>query len=239
MALLSVPFQVLAFEALAQSNQDWELCKAVDADQIALATCTRLIEANTLVGHDLAVAYYNRGAAHWRQRDSDAAIADEDKAIEIDPNLADAYMRRGVAYWDKGDADRAIADASKAIEIDPENVKAYSNRALARAIKKKDKDLEGAIADTTRAIEINPDFAAAYIVRGIVHQMQHEPGSAYADFGMATSIGPTDGFYGYRLRGLAFRLRNDYRHAIADLARWIEIDPHSALPTRSVQKPTG
>jgi tetratricopeptide (TPR) repeat protein len=135
LALVSLPCG-----ALAQSDQDWSLCKAVDADDIAIAACTRLIEANTLVSHDLAVAYYNRGAAHWRERDSGAAIADEDRAIEIDPNLADAYMRRGAAYWNKRDEDRSIADSSKAIEIDPKNVRAYSNRALFRALKKKDKE---------------------------------------------------------------------------------------------------
>jgi tetratricopeptide (TPR) repeat protein len=234
--LVALMLGTLPCGALAANEQDWTSCKAVDADQLALAACTRLIEAGGLAEPDRAVAYYNRGAAHWRQRDPDKAIADENEAIALNPNLADAYMRRGAAYWDEGNEGRAIADATKAIEIDPENVRAYSNRAIARAHKGK---LEEALADTTRAIEINRDFAAAYVVRGITYQKQHEPSRAYAEFGTAIGIEPMGGFYGYRIRGLAFRLKNDYRHAIADLTRWIEIAPHSAYASRYAQRPIG
>ena len=149
--------------ALAESDQDWKLCSADDADDLAIAACTRLLETNELRQDDRAVAYYNRGAARWRKRDFDTAIADENEAIETNPKLANAYMRRGASYAGKGDTDRAIADASKAIEIDPENVRAYSNRGLARGRKG---DQAAAIADATKAIEIAPKFPNAYLVRG-------------------------------------------------------------------------
>ena len=55
--------------ALAQSDQDWKLCKAVDADHLVIPACTRLIESNNLAQNDLAIAYSIRGTAHWRQRD--------------------------------------------------------------------------------------------------------------------------------------------------------------------------
>jgi len=58
----------------------------------------------------------------------DKAIADESKAIEIDPKNATAYYNRGVAYDTLGQWDKAIADYSRAIEIDPKYAKAYSNR---------------------------------------------------------------------------------------------------------------
>jgi hypothetical protein len=86
-------------EALAQS--DWTLCKAVDADHLVIPACTRLIDAGNLVQNDRALAYSIRGAAHWRQRDLDAAIADESKAIELDPHLASAFVARSSAYGDE------------------------------------------------------------------------------------------------------------------------------------------
>src|SRR5437588_12955326 len=145
-------------EALAQIDQDWKSCKAEDADDAAIPACTRLIDTNGLGPDDRAVAYYHRGATYWRKGDYDKAIADENKAIEINPKCADAYMTRGAFYLDTGDDDQAIADASRAIEIDPQNVRAYNNRAFARGRRG---DFAGAIADTSRAIDIDPAWQAA------------------------------------------------------------------------------
>jgi hypothetical protein len=71
---------------------------ALDADQLALAACTRLIEANRLAGHDIAVAYWLRGKMDWRLREFGVAIADEERPVEIDPDFADAYAARSAAY---------------------------------------------------------------------------------------------------------------------------------------------
>ena len=58
----------------------------------------------------------------------DKAIADLDKAIELDSNYALAYNNRGVAYGDMGEYNRAIADFDKAIELDSDYAVAYYNR---------------------------------------------------------------------------------------------------------------
>ena len=118
--------------ALAQINQDWKSCKAEDPDDATVSACTHLIETNELGPDDRAVAYCHRGAAYWRKGDYDKALADESKAIEINPEFADAYMTRGAFFVDTGDYDQAIAETSRAISIDPRNVRAYSNRAFAR-----------------------------------------------------------------------------------------------------------
>src|SRR5690348_2746750 len=181
--LIALTLASVPFGALAQSDGDWAQCKAVDADQRALAACTRVIQANALSGHDLAIAHNLRGTVELRLREFDAAIADEDKAIAIDPNLADAYVVRGAAYGNKEDEDQAIADATRAIELDPGNATAFGNRGLARATRKKDRDVDGAIADVTRAIAIDPMNPQLYLSRGVIYRQAHEPGRAYADFG--------------------------------------------------------
>ncbi len=83
----------------------------------------------------------------------DDAIADYDKAIEINPNVAIAYTNRGLAYGRKGEVDRAIADYTKAIAIDPNFVLAYALRGGAYKHKG---DKEQAIVDYRKALEINP-----------------------------------------------------------------------------------
>jgi tetratricopeptide (TPR) repeat protein len=98
------------------------------------------------------------------------------KAIEIDPDFADAYAARSAACGSKEDDDQAIADASKAIVLDPLNALPYSNRGLARAHKKKGKDLDGAIADVTRAVEIDPNNVHSCVSRGTIYKQAREPG---------------------------------------------------------------
>src|SRR5208282_5019279 len=57
----------------------------------AIAACSHLIDHGGLKGHDLAVAYRGRGAAHFRKDETDAALADFERAIALDPAYALAY----------------------------------------------------------------------------------------------------------------------------------------------------
>jgi tetratricopeptide (TPR) repeat protein len=59
----------------------------------------------------------------------DAAIAEYNKAIEINPKYAKSYDNRGSVYFVLSDFDNAISDSSKAIEINPNYANAYATRA--------------------------------------------------------------------------------------------------------------
>ncbi len=109
-----------------------------------------------------AEEYFNRAFEKYEAKDYSGAIADYDKAIELDPQNAFAYYNRGTARKDKGDMDGAIADFNRAIELDPQDIFIYCLRGIVR----KDKgDMDGAIADFNRAIELDPQNAFAYINR--------------------------------------------------------------------------
>jgi len=64
---------------------------------------------------------YNQGTELLKKGQYDQAIANFDKAIEINPRYAEAYNNRGIAYTKKGQYDKAISDYNKAIELDPTN----------------------------------------------------------------------------------------------------------------------
>jgi tetratricopeptide (TPR) repeat protein len=172
--LVLVPSGVLA------QVQEWRLCRAEDADHLVIPACTRLIESNTLSRRDRAIAYAIRGKAHWRQQNFDDAIADENEALKLNPNLVAAYVARSAAYVARSGDYGVKEDDDQAIEIDPNVAAAYHNRGIARG---HNGDLDGAIADTTRAIEIDPNSALAFISRGDLHSRKRERGLAYADFG--------------------------------------------------------
>ncbi len=74
-------------------------------------------------------AYNNRGIAYADMKEYDQAIADYNKAIELNPRNFFAYNNRGIAYFYKGRYDQAIADYNKSIEINPKYDIVYYNMA--------------------------------------------------------------------------------------------------------------
>ena len=61
----------------------------------------------------------NRGNAKAELKEYSEAIADYDKAIELDPKLAPAYYNRGITYRELGKEEEAKKDFKKAQELDP------------------------------------------------------------------------------------------------------------------------
>ena len=82
------------------------------------------------------------------------AIADYNRAIELDPNRAAAYYNRGCAYGEIGAYDKALADYNKAIELNPNDSLAYYNRGLACS---KRGDVPKAVSDLEKCIELSTD----------------------------------------------------------------------------------
>lgn len=68
-----------------------------------------------------ALNYSIRGRAKAVNGDYAGAIADSDKAVELDPKNVYNYLNRADVFHMAGDTNRAIADLTKAISIDPKN----------------------------------------------------------------------------------------------------------------------
>ena len=129
----------------------------------------------------------NRGIEKAKKGDLDGAIADFDRAAELDPKNDAPYYNRAQAKRLKNDTAGAIADYTRAIELGSTNPAAYNNRGNARA---ENKDLDGAIADYTRAIELKPDYARAYYNRAVVKKDKGDTTGAEADFKTAKKLDP-------------------------------------------------
>ena len=106
-----------------------------------------------------ALAYYNRGIAHFNKGDFDKAIEDYTTAIELDPQLAPTYNNRGVVYFNKGDFDKAIEDYTTAIQQDSQSARAYYLRAEAWLHQK---EWDKAKADFTTAKRLGVDITAMF-----------------------------------------------------------------------------
>ncbi len=130
--------------------------------------------------------YSNRGNAYLARGYFDKAIADYNKAIEINPDFIVAYNNRGIAYMQKGNFGQAIADYNKALEINPNYVFAYNYRGLTY-IKKG--NLDQAISDFSEAIRIKPDYAEAYYFRGLSWFYKNKIGEGLKDIDKAKNLG--------------------------------------------------
>jgi TonB family protein len=154
------------------------------------------------------IAYIRRGRLHSQNGDFARALADLDKAIQLeagrsagveqskkdsstddiqrDPRPWFENLRPGAAYIDRGgtylqrdDNDRAIADFTKAIELDPEGAVAYNLRGVAYASKL---DFDSAIADFDKAIQFDPLLKNAHYNRGSAFSRKGDEARARADF---------------------------------------------------------
>ena len=176
-------------------------------------------------GKAKAAVLNNRGNAKDNMGDHEGAIADHDKAIELNPQDARAYNNRGTAKNNMGDHEGAIADYDKAIAINSQYAEAYSNRGTA---KDKMGDHEGAIADYDKAMEIDPQYVAAYNNRGITKDNMGDYEGAIVDYDKALEIDPQYAT-AYNNRGTSKDNMGDYEGAIADYDKALEINPQDTM----------
>ena len=172
-------------------------------------------------GDQNAATWVLQGISKGEQSDFDGAIADFDRAIEMDPDYALAYLNRGNAKSFKGDQEAAIIDFDRAIDLDPGNSEAYYNRGIARRMRG---DHDGAIADYDRTIELDPNHVSAYNNRGTAKGANGDYVGAIADFDRAIELDPNNAS-AYSNRGMAKSHMDDHDGTIADYNRAIELDP--------------
>lgn len=87
---------------------------------------------NQLIEQDAtnALAYHNRGLAHFHIRQFTAAMADYTTALQLNPRLGKAYNSRGNCCAAMGDLIHAIIDYEAAIDLNPLDLQAWINRGI-------------------------------------------------------------------------------------------------------------
>src|ERR1700690_4393442 len=92
-AVVALTFAAGIAPALAQTAQGWGWCAdtSFSAD-VAISSCTRVIEAGHDTDENIAVAYLNCGIAYDAKSDGEHAVADYSAAIRLDPTNKDALL---------------------------------------------------------------------------------------------------------------------------------------------------
>lgn len=167
----------------------------------------------------------------------DEAIAQFQKAIDIDPDYSDAYNNLGTALLKKGQVDEAITKYRKSMELRPTYTEAHNNLGLALL---QNKQLDEAAAEFKKALEINPNYDEAHDNLGVVLFQKGQVEQAMAEFRKAIEITPNHvkahnnlGF-AYFQKGQTDDAISEFRKALAVAPNFI--DTHSTLGVALYQK---
>ena len=172
-----------------------------------------------------AVWYSHRGLIYNEQEKFDLALADFNKAIQLNPNLATVYYNRGLVYEQQEKFDFALSDFTKAIELEPNNILAYNSRGL---LYKKQEKFDFALADFNQVSQLNPNNILAYNSRGVLYLIQKQFDLALADFNTAIQIDPNYA-EAYKNRGLLYKKQEQWDLALADYNKVLEIESKSPV----------
>jgi tetratricopeptide (TPR) repeat protein len=107
---------------------------------------------------DSAEARLMLGTAKMNALDFAGAIAEFEKAAQLNPKLPDIYAFLGLAHRESGDLEAARADFEKELRQNPNEFESNLNLAVLR---KEDQDYDGARKLLERALRVRPGNAAA------------------------------------------------------------------------------
>ena len=170
-------------------------------------------------------AYMSRSQYRIQNSDTLGALADVERALEIDKYTSYGYAQRAMITFMLGqDKDKSLSDMDKAIKIDPKILSYYINRAVMRYHVN---DLRGSMADYNYVVEEEPSNTLALYNRGLLRMQVGEYNDAIEDFTRLLNIRPNDIFAVYN-RAMLYDRLSMYRKAVKDYTRVIEEYPDYA-----------
>ncbi|MCE2617150.1 MAG: tetratricopeptide repeat protein [Phocaeicola sp.] len=111
-----------------------------------------------------AEEYYQMGNECITQaHDAKAALANYNKALEMNPTYVNALVRKGITLYDEKLSDEAVKCLNMAVKLNPKSFKAIYNRGRVRLDMN---DFDSAAADFDKAISLKPDHAKAHELFG-------------------------------------------------------------------------
>ena len=157
-----------------------------------------------------------------QQKDTVAALADFNKALELDKYDPDAWSARAIVRLQQARYAEAESDLDRAVRLSAKNAGNYINRALARFHQN---NLRGAMNDYDLALDIDPNNFIGHYNRGLLRARVGDDNRAIEDFDFVLSMEP-DNMMAVFNRGLLRAQTGDYRGAVKDYSTVIAQYPN-------------
>jgi len=170
--------------------------------------------------------HMERGIAYHDEGELDEAVAEYEKAVELDPNNADAHRNLGTAYGEQGRLEESAAAYERAIEIDPQFGEAYGDLTVTYFRLGR---IPEALEAGEKAIELSPDYALGHNNLGFVYKEQGKLDKAVAEFEKAIELDPSDPKPHNNL-GILYKEQGEFDRAIDAFEKAIELDPSDPKP---------
>jgi tetratricopeptide (TPR) repeat protein len=135
-----------------------------------------------------------KGHRLHRQKSYKEALAELDKAVEIDPKNPEAYYWRGRTLVMLGRLDQGANDFKTAITLKTDYAEAYDNLGW---LASKRGEVDEGIAYLTKSIDLKPENAWAFYQRSRMFFSKGDAASALRDAEKACSLGYQDGCKAY------------------------------------------
>jgi tetratricopeptide (TPR) repeat protein len=183
----------------------------------------------TIALNPSAIAYIYRGDSHNKLREYEAALADYNQGIALQPHNFLYYNSRALLYAQLGNSQVALADANKIVELASETYKplAYQVRGFVFVLME---DFKSAIADATKIIEAQADERTTvdgYSLRALAYANAGESQKAIADYTKIIELQPNNADV-YHNRANRRAYIQDYQAAMTDYTKALELDPNRA-----------
>ncbi len=135
---------------------------------------------------DEAEFYVNRGAAHGKMGNLQAALQDLNLGIETDPEFSNAYLNRSLVYSNLQQLDNALKDLETYLTIKPYNADIWYEKGVTQY---RMGNREAAMSDFNKAIQINPHQPIYWYERGKAHVNMGNKPAGLQDLLKAQSMG--------------------------------------------------
>ncbi len=153
--------------------------------------------------------YNYLGLSYWKNGDTNDALQNFNKSIQLFDNDDNVFVNRGLLYAQTGNNILALNDYNKALAINPYNRMAKFNKIL---LDKKDNESESELTGLINESEDSPDI---YGYRAYLYYMEGKYDAALKDYDSAIAADNNDSRL-YINRGMVYEKLGTYDAALKD-----------------------
>ncbi len=177
-------------QALLIDPGNIEAQSLLGAALLAIGDYEAVVEKLTHVmesGFDDASIFQKRGTAFVQLGKIPEALADYNRAIQLDSAKAVLFIERSRILLVMNESNQAFLDLTSAIKLAPNDPEPYYDRGRLELAWG---DLAAALQDFNDAIVKKPDFSEAYLQRGLISFQQADYYKAAEDYNQAVKLKP-------------------------------------------------
>ena len=141
--------------------------------------CAAFLASGSKDTDKLIAAHGNRAIGLSATGDFDAALAELNEAVALDPKQPNSYFMRAAAYEAKKDYDKSIADLDEAIRLDASRGDFYMLRGV---VFRQKGDLDRAITELDQKVKLDPNSTQGYSKRAELYRQKKDYDRAVADY---------------------------------------------------------